>query len=69
MLLDFASNRVGHDQVVGLARCDDQPAVGAERDGLGPHARQLHLNARGGQDLIGRRVVTVRPGLPDSFTG
>ena len=54
---------------MGLARSDEQAAIGAERDGLGPHAGQLNLNPRGGEDLVGWRVVTVRPDLANVVSG
>jgi len=44
-LQDAARSRFDHDQLVRLAGRDQQPAVGAERDGLRPQTGQLHLNA------------------------
>ena len=45
---------------MGLARRHQQSPVGAQRQRLWPHARQLDLQPGRREDLIGRGVVTVR---------
>ena len=68
VLQDLAGGRVKHHQVVRLAGRDEQPAVGTERDGLRPHARQLDLSACGGEDLISGCIVAVWADLTHGFT-
>jgi hypothetical protein len=61
--------RVHDDQVVRLARGDQQPPVGTQRERLRTHARQLDLPPGRRENLVGRRVITVRAHVADDVPG
>jgi len=68
-LEDSSRARIQHHQLGRLARGHQQLSVGAERQRLGPHARQFDLQPRRREHLVGRVVVAVRPHAPDVVAG
>ena len=59
-LSDLAGGGINDDQLAGLAGGDEQPAVGTERDRLGPQAGQFDLESIRSDDLVDRRDDAIR---------